>query len=305
MPSSHHSLSGWLAAFGVLLIWSGWVVVARLGVTQTLTIYDMVALRFVVAVIAVSPFIVSYWPRNLCWWKVALLGCGPGVPYLLFAFTGMKFAPASHAGILMNGSLPVFAALIGWLWLGDRPGKRTVTGLTIILCGCVMIGMDRSSGGIGPDAWIGHLFFLSAACILAAYMVATKFWQLTPLQAMVAIPTANLIWFGPVYLTILPSTIDRAPWSEILLQGIYQGLGPSILGVLFFTTAIRSIGPTPTAAVMAGVPGLAALLAIPVLGEWPSVLAWFGLAVVTAGILLTAFRQSPVRAGTNKTSSGG
>ena len=98
MRSPHHLLSGWLAAFGVLLIWSGWVVVARLGVMQTLTIYDMVALRFLVAVIAVSPFIVSYWPRNLCWWKVALLGCGPGVPYLLLAFTGMKFAPASHAG---------------------------------------------------------------------------------------------------------------------------------------------------------------------------------------------------------------
>jgi len=293
MPSSHHPLSGWLAAFGVLLIWSGWVVISRLGVVQTLTIYDMVALRFLVAVIAVSPFIVSNWPRNLCWWKIFLLGCGPGVPYLLFAFTGMRFAPASHAGILMNGSLPVFAALIGWWWLGDRLGNRTVIGLAVILSGCVMIGLDRSSGGTTPDAWIGHLFFLSAACILAAYMVATKFWQLTPLQAMVAIPTANLVWFGPVYLAFLPSAIDQAPWSEILLQGIYQGLGPSILGVLFFTIAIRFIGPTPTAAVMAGVPGIATLLAIPVLGEWPSKLAWVGLAVVTAGILLITLRQPP------------
>jgi drug/metabolite transporter (DMT)-like permease len=286
-------MSGWLAAFGVVLIWSGWVVVSRLGVVQTLTIYDMVALRFLVDAIAVSPFVVSCWPRNLCWWKVVLLGCGPGAPYLLFAFTGMKFAPASHAGILMNGSLPILAALIGWLWLGDRSSNRTVIGLTIILSGCVMIGLDRRSGGATPDAWIGHLFFLSAACILAAYMVATKFWQLAPLQAMVAIPTVNLVWFGPVYLAFLPSAIDQAPWSEILLQGIYQGLAPSILGVLFFTMAIRSIGPTPTAAVMAGVPGLAALLAIPVLGEWPSMLAWIGLAVVTTGILLTTRRQPP------------
>jgi len=293
MSSPQHPLSGWLAAFGVLLIWSGWVVVSRLGVVQTLTIYDMVALRFLVAVIAVSPLIVRHWPRNLAWWRVALLGCGPGVPYLLFAFTGMKFAPASHAAILMNGSLPVFAALIGWVWLGDRPGNRTITGLAIILSGCVMIGLDRGSVGTGPDAWIGHLFFLSAASILAAYMVATKVWQLAPLQVMVAIPTANLAWFGPAYLAFLPSAIERAPWSEILLQGIYQGLGPSILGVLFFTMAIRSIGPTPTAAVMAGVPGFAALLAIPVMGEWPSVLAWVGLSVVTTGILLATIWQSP------------
>ena len=291
MPSSHNPLSGWLAAFGVLVIWSGWVVVSRLGVVHTLTIYDMVTLRFLVAVIAVSPFIVSYWPRNLSWWKVALLGCGPGVPYLLFAFNGMRFAPASHAGILMNGSLPIFAAVIGWVWLGDRPISRTIIGLATILTGCVMIGLDRSSVGTTPHMWIGHLFFLSAACILAAYMVATKFWQLTPMQAIVAIPTVNLIWFAPVYLAFLPSAIAQAPWSEILLQGIYQGLGPSILGVLLFTMAIRSIGPTPTAAVMAGVPGLATLLAIPILGEWPSILAWLGLAVVTAGILLTTLRK--------------
>lgn len=284
-------LYGWLAAFGVLWIWSGWVVVSRLGVLQTLTIYDVIALRFLVAVVAVSPFIAANWPRNLSWWKVVLLGSGPGVPYLLFSFTGMTYAPASHAGILVNGSLPIFAALIGWVWLGDRPTGRTVTGLAIILTGCVMIGLDRSSVGTTSEVWIGHLFFLGAALMLAAYMIATKFWKLTPLQAMVAIPTVNLVWFGPLYLTMLPSAIDRAPWSEILLQGIYQGLGPSILGVLFFTTAIRSIGPTATAAVMAGVPGLATLLAIPVLDELPSGLAWGGLGVVTAGILLTTLRR--------------
>jgi len=99
---------------------------------------------------------------------------------------------------------------------------------------------------------------------------------------------ANLLWYGPVYLLFLPKAIDRAPWSEILLQGLYQGLGPAVLGVLCFTVAIRAIGATATAAVMAGVPGAAAILAIPIIGEWPSPLAWAGLGLATAGILLTA-----------------
>lgn len=292
MSAPHKPLYGWLAAFGVVAIWSGWVVVSRLGVTQTLTIYDIVILRFLVASIAVSPFIFAYWPRSLPWWKIVLLGSGPGVPYLLFAFNGMRFAPASHAGILMNGSLPIFAALIGWLWLGDKVSLRTSVGLLVVFIGCVMIGLDRNSGGATPDAWIGHLFFLSSAGILAAYMTATKLWQLTPLQALVTIPSVNLVWFGPVYLAFLPSAIMQAPWPEILLQGLYQGLGPSVLGVLFFTIAIRSIGPTPAAAVVAGVPAVATLLAIPILGEWPSVLAWAGLVVVTSGILLATLRAT-------------
>lgn len=279
---------GWLAAFGVVIIWSGWVVVSRLGVVQTLTIHDMVALRFAVATVAVAPFAWRHWPKKLRWWQVALIACGQGAPYLLLAFGGMRFAPASHAGIMMNGTLPVFAAVIGWVWLKDRPDRWRVAGMAVILAGCGLIGWDRDSVGAAPDAWIGHLLFMAAALLVAANLIGTKAWQLTPMQAMVCIPTVNLLWFGPLYLAFLPKAVDTAPWSEILLQGAYQGLGPSLLAVLFFTTAIRSIGPSPTAAMMAMVPGMAALMAIPVLGEWPSALAWAGLVLATGGILLAA-----------------
>lgn len=279
---------GWLAAFGVVLIWSGWVVVSRLGATQTLTMFDIMALRFGVASVVVVPFVWRFWPRDLRWWQIAFVAGGQGVPYLLFAFAGFKFAPASHAGIIMNGTLPIFAAMVGWFWLKDRPGVWQVLGMMVILGGCVLIGRDTSSVGVGPDAWIGHLLFVGSAVMIALYMVATKAWQVRPRQAMVFIPLVNLAVFLPVYLAFLPKAIHQAAWSEIVLQGAYQGLGPSVLAVLLFTLAVRTIGPPATAAMMALVPGMAALLAIPVLGEWPSVLAWAGLACVSAGILLAA-----------------
>lgn len=281
-------LFGWLAASGVVFIWSGWVVVSRLGVVQTLTIHDMVMLRFVVASVAVAPFVWRFWPRQLRWWQVLLISFGQGVPYLLLAFGGLQFAPASHAGTMMNGTLPVFAAILGWFWLKDRPGRWRIAGMTIILVGCALIGWDRGSAGTAPDAWIGHVMFMAASVFVAVNMVGTKVWQLTPMQAMVSIPTINLAWFGPLYLAFLPKAVDIAPRSEILLQGAYQGLGPSVVAVLLFTTAIRSIGPSSTAAMMAMVPGMAALFAIPILGEWPSGLAWTGLVLATGGILLAA-----------------
>ncbi len=264
------------------------MVVSRLGVIQTLTIYDMVALRFAVATVVVAPFVWRHWPRELRWWQIGLISCGQGVPYLLLAFGGMRFAPASHAGIMMNGTLPVFAAILGWVWLKDRPDRWRVGGMVVILAGCGLIGWDRDSGGVASDAWIGHLMFFAATLFVAVNLIATKAWQLKPMQAMVFIPTVNLLWFGPIYLAFLPTTINKAPWSEILLQGAYQGFGPAVLAVLFFTTAVRSIGPSPTAAMMAMVPGMATLLAIPVLDEWPGVLAWAGLVFATGGILLAA-----------------
>lgn len=281
-------LIGWLAACGVVVIWSGWIVVSRLGVVQTLTIYDMMVLRFLVASAVVAPFAWRYWPRHLRWWQVVLISCGQGTPYLMFAFGGLQFAPSSHAGIMMNGTLPVFAAILGWLWLKDRPDRWRSVGMVVILVGCGLIGWDRESVGVGPDAWIGHLMFMAAALFVATNLIATKAWKLTAMQALVTIPTLNLLWFGPLYLAFLPKALAQTPWPEILLQGAYQGLGASVLGVLLFTSAIRSIGTSPTAAMMAMVPGMAALLAIPVLGEWPSAFAWAGLVLATGGILLAA-----------------
>ncbi len=295
MSTSAHPQIGWLAAFGAVVVWSGWIVVSRLGVIQTLTIYDMMALRFFVAAVVVAPLLWRHWPRHLRWWQTLLISFGQGVPYLALAFGGLQFAPTSHAGVMMNGTLPIFTGLLGWFWLKDRPDRWRVTGIVVILIGCGLIGWDRDSVGVGSDAWIGHLMFMAAALLVAANLIGTKAWQLTGLQAMVLIPTVNLLWFGPLYLAFLPKALAKAHWSEILLQGTYQGIGPGLLGLLWFATAIRSIGASSTAAMMAMVPGMAALFAIPVLGEWPSVLAWTGLILTTGGILLAARLQSDRR----------
>jgi drug/metabolite transporter (DMT)-like permease len=62
--------------------------------------------------------------------------------------------------------------------------------------------------------------------------------------------------------------------------------------MLLYTFAVRRLGPQPVALMMAVVPGLSALAAVPVLGEPLSLLALAGLAAVTAGAVLGA-RQGP------------
>jgi drug/metabolite transporter (DMT)-like permease len=64
------------------------------------------------------------------------------------------------------------------------------------------------------------------------------------------------------------------------------------VAMLLYTMAVRHLGPQTVSMVMAVVPGLSALAAVPVLGEPLSVLALAGLAAVTAGAVLGA-RQAP------------
>ena len=43
------------------------------------------------------------------------------VPFALFLFGGMSYAPVAHGGIVTNGAMPVIAAGIGWFVFGVPP----------------------------------------------------------------------------------------------------------------------------------------------------------------------------------------
>ena len=84
----------------------------------------------------------------------------------------------------------------------------------------------------------------------------------------------------------LDSNLAIASRSEILLQGAYQGLVPSVLGISCLNIAVRRLGPNATSVFLSAVPVVAALAAIPILQEMPGLPAWIGMFTVTVGILL-------------------
>ena len=90
----------------------------------------------------------------------------------------------------------------------------------------------------------------------------------------------------PIWLLWLESNLAVAPRSEILLQGAYQGLVPSVLGISCLNIAVRHLGANMTSVFLSAVPVVAALAAIPILQEMPGLPAWVGMITVTVGILL-------------------
>jgi drug/metabolite transporter (DMT)-like permease len=101
----------------------------------------------------------------------------------------------------------------------------------------------------------------------------------------------------------LDSNLAFASRSEILLQGAYQGLVPSVLGISCLNVAVRRLGANATSAFLSTVPAVAALAAIPILQEMPGLPAWIGMITVTVGILLAlgvVGTKSPAMAGNNR-----
>ncbi|WP_417782068.1 DMT family transporter [Terasakiella pusilla] len=277
---------GIISALLIAGLWSGFIVVSRMGAQSPLSVYDMAALRFGFAGLVLLPATFMWWPIRLKIWQILILAAGTGVPYALFAYAGFLFAPVSHGGVFINGALPVFTTIVGMVWMKSYPNTRTWIAIAIILLGCGLTAFAKDGFG-GGDSWMGDLLFMAAALTMAVYMPATKIWKLTMKELMSFVPFVNAILFLPIWYLFLPSHLEEAETSDILLQMLYQGLGPSILGLVFFFLAIKHLGATPTAAILALVPSIAALLGIPLLGDIPHIYEWVGMGLVTLGIWIT------------------
>ena len=287
---------GSVAAIWVVFFWAGWHVVSRLGVTNHLTVYDVTGLRHGIGALVTLPYIIwtRAW-RGLTFWRTLVLTLTAGVPYALLAYFGFVYAPAAHGGVFMNGSLPIFTTIFTWIWIGERSRFSQIVGLGIILAGVILVGYEGFVSSGNGMTWIGDFLFLGSITLFALFMVANRVWSVSPGQVIFAATVVSAAFYVPIWLLWLDSNLAVAPASEILLQGAYQGLVPSVLGISCLNIAIRHIGPRATSVFLSSVPVVAALTAIPILNELPGLPAWIGMIAVTLGILLAlgiiGFRQ--------------
>jgi drug/metabolite transporter (DMT)-like permease len=162
----------------------------------------------------------------------------------------------------------------------------------------------------GGEVWKGDLLFMTAACCWAGYSVTVRRHGLDAVRATMAITAFAFVSFVPVYLLligtgVLPTHLMQVPWTEILFQAVFQGVGSVVISGITFTQMVRHFGPVRSTMITALVPGLSALGAVWFLAEpmhW-NLLA--GLALVTGGILLGVRQAKPVVVLPNVATAGG
>jgi drug/metabolite transporter (DMT)-like permease len=218
--------------------------------------------------------------------RVLVLTLTAGVPYALLSYFGFKYAPAAHGGVFLNGCLPLFTTLFSWIWVGQRSRSSQLGGLGVILIGVILVGYEGFLSSSGGMTWFGDLLFVAAIALFALFMVANRVWTITPGQVLFSVTIVSAAIYIPIWLLWLDSNLAAAPRSEILLQGLYQGLVPSVLGISCLNIAVRRLGANTTSVFLSAVPVVAALAAIPILQEMPGLPAWIGMITVTVGILL-------------------
>lgn len=285
---------GFLAAAGVVAIWSGFIVISRAGLVGTVAPLDLALLRFIVAAAVSLPFLLmTGWQgmglRQAGLGRALVLALTAGLGFVLLAFHGFERAPANHGAVMLPGVLPLWIALLTWVALGERPTGLRALGLVSIAAGVVLLVGD-SIGGTLRQA-VGDGMFLGASFSWAIFTLLARRWQVPPMHAATVVSVGSLLLFLPIYAVFGTGEVWRLPWGVILGQGFYQGVLATIASVFLFTKAVAALGAQRTAMVTAVVPTTATLAAIPVVGDVPTGLAVVGLGLVTAGMITAVLPQ--------------
>ena len=274
-----------------------YTVFARWGIGHGMDSSDMTFLRFGVAGVVTLPVLLlalrrdvfGFFARWRAWLAVSLLA---GPLFGLMMFTALQWAPASHAAVFPFTAMSLMGTLMAAVFLGDRLTPRKVLGIVVVVSGLVILsGLELSS--VTARSLRGDALFIVAGTLWAGFGIVMRKNRLDPLLATAVISFAALLTYVPAYLATVG--VDRllaaAPnvlWTELLVQGLIAGAGT----LYTYSKMVALLGPARAAIFPALAPGLAALMAWPVLGHVPSGIEAGGLVISVLGLLITVTAAS-------------
>jgi drug/metabolite transporter (DMT)-like permease len=304
---------GLIAALVTILIWTSFIVIARASASHNLLPLDIAFLRIVGAGSVLLPW--AWWlmrPQRQAGEKVgSLLGLSPlpiritiigglfgSFVFSMLSYSGFFFAPATHASVLLPGSLPLWTTLMAWLVLSQSISKVRAIGLVSIVLGDLLVGGSSLLKAFeGGEVWKGDVMFMCAACCWSFYTVLVRREGLDAVRATMAVTAFSFVTFLPLYalaawVELIPSQLGVAPWQELLFQALYQGIGSVVISGISFNMMVRHYGPVRSTMMTAVVPALSALSAVVLLDEPMYWNLMAGLAFVTCGILFGVRKSS-------------
>lgn len=298
--TSTPSTRPWLTEFVLLgAIWGASFLFTRLAAAEFGAL-PTAGMRVTVAALFLLPLLIArgHWPalaQN--WKKIFVLGMlNSGIPFALYAYALLSITTGLSS--LINATVPLFGALVAWLWLKDRPHGMKVLGLLIGFVGVAMLAWGKAS--FKPDASGVVTGWAVLACLGAClcYGIAASFTKryLSGVPSM-AIATGSqlgasiglavpMLWLWPEHSPSLTA------WTGIVVVGV---LCTGVAYVLFFRL-IDTVGAAGTLTVTFLIPVFAILYGALFLGE--SVTAWMLLcgAVTLFGTALAMDLQGFLRA---------
>ncbi len=206
--------------------------------------------------------------------------------------TSIGYIGAGLATLIANTQV-VFVAIGGWLVLKERPSRRILIAIPIVLAGVAMVSGLGQSDAFGSDPLLGTLLALISAMFYAAFILV--FRASNDIQAPPAGPLMEATAGG--LLTILVfglfgGGIDFAPTFPAHGWLIAVALGAQVGGWLLIGYALPRLPAVEIATIILVQPVLTMIWGSMIFDERPSTLQLTGAALVLAGVGFVAVARA-------------
>ena len=234
------------------------------------------------------------------WKKIFFMGIfNSAIPFACFSFSLMSITTGLSA--ILNATVPMFGALVAWVWLKDKPALSRIAGIMMGFIGIALLAWDKAT--FKPDASGAAPGWAVLACLAAClcYGIAASFAKkyMGGIHPMVTAAGSQVgatlglllpaIWLWPAQL---PST---TAWLALLVLGVAC---TGIAYILYFRL-IEKAGPQRTLTVTFLIPVFAVVYGAVFLHE--SITPWMlqcAVVIVCSTALATGlltFKASPLR----------
>lgn len=221
------------------------------------------------------------WPR-----LVTLSFVWVAIPFTLFPIAQQHINSAVTG--MLNGAMPIFAALIATAMLRRAPRGITLIGLVIGFSGVVAIGAPSIGDGASEALGVA-LVVLATVCYGLSVNIAAPLQQqygAVPVMArMLALAT---IWTAPLGIAGLSDS--SFAWDSALAVAATGILGTGLAFVVM-ATLVGRVGATRASFITYVIPVVALILGVTFRGDTVAPAALIGVTGVIAGAFLASRRE--------------
>jgi drug/metabolite transporter (DMT)-like permease len=239
----------------------------------------------------------TYGPRPAGQIRIAMLaGVFLALDLVIWHHT-IALVGAGLATVLGNTQV-VIVAFLAWLILGERPPRRTLLALPVVLVGVVLISGVIGTGPYGTNPRLGVILGIVVGIVYAAFLLVLRRGN-SDLRR----PAGPL--FDATLISALASLVIGLPLGEVNLVPSWPAhawlvtlaLTSQVVGWLIISVSLPRLPAALTSVILTLQPVGSVLLAMLLLAEAPSGLQLLGAGTILVGLLLATirFRGEPQR----------
>jgi drug/metabolite transporter (DMT)-like permease len=234
------------------------------------------------------------------WQTLFALGFFGGGLHLTLQWQGLHYTTATSATLYLS-TAPVFILLLARPLLGEAIAPRQWAGIAISFAGVFLIATQGRVQSLSFN--IGDLMAIASMAMWGSYTVFLRLRRdnLDTPELIVVVCLFGLLFMSPWVAYEVLSGVTAKLSTIGFLAVVYSAIGSLLLAYAGWSYVVKRLGAARAGATMHLMPGIAVLLSMLFLNEYPHWYHGAGIALILSGVALSSSAPKnvvPAKAGT-------